>query len=93
LAGVALRKVIPPTSPAHPAARREIPVRPGPGVVGQVMEEGQPTVGQAVGLGQEQDFGLQVAAVWVPFLGQGPVPELALLGRSAVGSVPDLVLG
>jgi len=59
---------------------REIPVRPGPAMVGQVMEEGQPTVGQALGLGQEQDFGLQVPAVWVPFLGQRPVPELALLG-------------
>jgi len=68
--------------PCPPKKRREreIPVRPGPGVVGQVMEEGQPTVGQALGLGQEQDFGLQVAAVWVPFLGQRPVLELALLG-------------
>ena len=66
--------------PLEKRREREIPVRPGPGVVGQVMEEGQPTVGQAVGLGQEQDFGLQVAAVWVPFLGQRPVLELALLG-------------
>jgi len=69
--------------PPEKRREREIPVRPGPGVVGQVMqvmEEGQPTVGQAVGLGQEQDFGLQVAAVWVPFLGQRPVLELALLG-------------
>jgi hypothetical protein len=79
--------------PPEKRREREIPVRPGPGVVGQVMEEGQPAVGQALGLGQEQDFGLQVAAVWVPFLGQRPVPELALLGRSVVGSVPDLVLG
>ena len=66
--------------PPEKHREREIPVRPGPGVVGQVMEEGQPTVGQALGLGQEQDFGLQVAAVWVPFLGQRPVLELALLG-------------
>ena len=69
--------------PPEKRREREIPVRPGPGVEGQVMqvmEEGQPTVGQAVGLGQEQDFGLQVAAVWVPFLGQRPVLELALLG-------------
>ena len=59
---------------------REIPVRPGPGVVGQVMEEGQPTVGRALGLGRVQVFGPQVVAVWVPFLGQRPVPKLALLG-------------
>jgi hypothetical protein len=57
------------------------------------MEEGQPTVGRALGLGRVQVFGLQVIAVWVPFLGQRPVLELALLGRSVVGSVPDLVLG
>ena len=28
MAAIALRKVVPPTSPPHPAARREIPVRP-----------------------------------------------------------------
>ena len=66
--------------PPEKRREREIPLRPDPGVVGQVMEEGQPTVGQALGLGQEQDFGLQVPAVWVPFLGQRPVLELALLG-------------
>ena len=67
---------------------REIPEGPDSRVVGQVMKERQPTMGQALGLGRVQVFGLQAAAVWVPFLGRRPVPELALLGRSVVGSVP-----
>ncbi len=72
---------------------REILVRPDPREAAQVMEEERPTVGQALGLGRVQVFGLQAVAVWVPFLGQRQVPELALLGRSVLGSVPDLVLG
>ena len=64
---------------------REIPVRPDPQVLDQVMQEGQPAVGRALGLGRVQVFGLQAIAVWVPFLGRRPVSELPLLGRSVVG--------
>ena len=71
--------------PPEELRRREIPVRPDSQVVGQVMEEERPTVGQALGLGRVQVFGLQAVAVWVPFLGRRPVPELAVLERSVVG--------
>ena len=71
----------------------EIPVRLATQEAGQVMEEGQPEAGQALGLGRVQVFGLPAVAVWVPFLGRRPAPELALLGRSVVGSVLGLVLG
>ena len=71
--------------PLKEPREREIQVRPDPRVVGQDLEEGQPAVGRALGLGRVQVFGLQAVAVWVPFLGRRPVPELPLLGRSVVG--------